>query len=168
MLNTKQMLARLKRSCPTRCMTRWTNIFDIAAWIIRHRELLNTLFEDRSLYKLDILNSAEICQMCFDTMKIHAPTLAMLLIVFKILSLKLENNRTSASCIYGYEMSALAAFNALCAEFECMKQFQGEMFDAIHRRLGLLTCGLLQKVMFNIHPLGDRSTWQFKPRSQVV
>jgi hypothetical protein len=36
LMTTRAILSKLKCSFPTRCMTRWTNLFDISAWIIEH------------------------------------------------------------------------------------------------------------------------------------
>jgi hypothetical protein len=83
-----------------------------------------------------------------------APLLVLLLQIFKVLSLKLESNRTSAGCIYGYEMSALATFQQLCIERPCISGYRDDVYNAVMRRLCLSTSGMLQKVLFTLLPAG--------------
>jgi hypothetical protein len=154
LLNSKPVLSKLKCSCPSRCFTRWTNIYDIADWIVTHIETLNAFFEDPEVYKIKSLQSETILEMCLETMKGASPLLLMLLQVFKVLSLRLENNRTSCGCIYGYEMSALATFQQLCMQYPSIAHFKEEVINAVLRRLGLSASGLLQKVLYTLTPAG--------------
>lgn len=154
LLNTKPVLALLKCSCPSRCLTRWTNIYDIAAWIVSHLDALIAFFQNPTVYGLKSLRSHSVLELCKETMLGAAPLLVLLLQIFKVLSLKLESNRTSAGCIYGYEMSALATFQQLCIERPCISGYRDDVYNAVMRRLCLSTSGMLQKVLFTLLPAG--------------
>jgi hypothetical protein len=99
LLKSKPLLSFVKRSRPSHCFTRWTNIYDIAELFRHHMELLHQVFEYPAVYKLKCLKAEETLALCLDSMLNATPLLVLLLKVFEVLSLKLGSNRTSAGCI---------------------------------------------------------------------
>jgi hypothetical protein len=156
LLTSKPILAQLKCSCPSRCMTRWRNLFDISAWIVDHMDVLSTFFNEPTSYSIRSLQSPECLNMCLEKMNQDAPILLMILQIFKILSLKLESNKTSSGCIYGYEMSPFVTFHELCQEHPILELIHEEINTAILHRLRCSPTGLLQRVLFPYFQLEGR------------
>ena len=46
--SSKTISSRFQCSCPKRCITRWSNIFDISAWIVKHYDNIESFLSEKS------------------------------------------------------------------------------------------------------------------------
>lgn len=84
--NSKSISSRLKSICPKRCLTRWSNVFDICSYIITHFDSLKKFFA----YKFNLILSpfqkkVKIVESCIKAVVKWAPLLYITLLLFKIL-----------------------------------------------------------------------------------
>ena len=88
--SSRPVTSRLKLSCPKRCLTRWSNIFEICSFIVINNEAIEKFLSNKNNIKLSSFHkSTEIILNCINAAKYWAPMLTILLLPFKILSEKI-------------------------------------------------------------------------------
>ena len=103
--SSKPVASRLGGGCPTVCLTRWTNLYDIASWIVFHVESIVDF-----LVSADVREVPEIHEHIEGIVKVlfvYAPSLVSFLTAFKLLSQKLESDNIMIAQVFPYTLSAL-------------------------------------------------------------
>ena len=147
-MNRKDILSKIKISTPKRCLTRWTNLFDIAFFVIEHSDTFISFFEDPNSYELSTLKNTENLQVIHQMLQVTAPLISLLLFYPKKLSLKLEADRTSCGFLFGYENSLYIQLQAVGETYPDIKPYTDLIVNCIKARLSQSSNGLLSKLAF--------------------
>ena len=105
-MNRKDVLSKLHISVPKRCLTRWTNVFDISYFILQHYETFQLLIHDQNFLSLSSMNDLNAVQSAYNVITKTCFILTLILLPLKLLSEKLEADKTTCGYIFGFEYSA--------------------------------------------------------------
>lgn len=154
--SSRPVTSRLKLSCPKRCLTRWSNIFEICSFIVINNEAIEKFLSNKNNIKLSSFHkSTEIILNCINAAKYWAPMLTILLLPFKILSEKLEGDTVCAGYTYGYTQSAIILLEQLI--FNSPLEEQGlNLIKSIHDRIDFTQSGTLLRLLFHLTPKGRK------------
>lgn len=153
---SKTISSILKISCPKRCCTRWSNIYDICSWIVIHYEEIEDFFSNEANLKLSVFPKFKSqMKKCIKAIRKWAPLLTILLLPFKILSEKLEGDSITAGYTYGYSHSAIVLLEQIVSntEYETMAQ---NLISCVLKRLDFSKSGTLSRLLFHLTPKGRK------------
>ena len=106
-MNRKDVLSQLQLAIPKRCLTRWTNVFDIAHYIVLHYAKISSFFNNKETYDLATFSDVDTLETVFNVLHHTCFILSIILFPFKIISEKLESDQSTCGYIFGYEYAAL-------------------------------------------------------------
>ena len=130
--NSMSISSRLKTSFPKRCITRWSNVFDIYSYIISHfGSLKNFLSDNFNLNLLPFQKNVKIVESCIKAVVKWAPLLYIALIPFKILINNLEGDHVTSGYIYGFCRSAMIVLEQLSIKITCIKEVKQKLIQLI-------------------------------------
>ena len=152
--NSKPILGNLKVSTPKRCITRWTNIYDIALYIVKHRDSYISFLENPQNHEIHQLRHVFHVETFIETVNRIAPTLAILLHPLYVLSQKLENDRSSFAFTYGYEAVACIKLEEIARKYPSLADEANILAKSIHDRLHKGTHGACQALAFSLTAQG--------------
>ena len=154
--NKKDILSKLKIAMPKRCVTRWTNIFDMASFIMNHLETYLNFLMNEEIYNLNSLKNSYALDLMQKVINESAPTLALLLYYPKKLSNILEKDNISFGHVYGFEKSTIIQLQQLAVRFPDIEDFCYILAEKIEKRLNRSEHGKLEKLAFLLTPEGRK------------
>ena len=153
-MNHKDVLSKIKMSTPKRCLTRWTNIFDICSFIMKHYGKYFDFIENQENFSLESLTNSYAIEVMKQSITFIAPLFFLLLLPFKILSDKLESDRFTVGFVYGFERTACIQLEQLAVQIPQINQNAREFIATISKRLSKSESGLLEFLSFSLTPQG--------------
>ena len=147
-MNKKDILSKIKLSTPKRCLTRWTNLFDICFFVMDHISQFVEFFQNESILELSSLQNAENLETILTMLQLTAPLISLLLYYPKQLSLRLESDKTSCGFLFGYETSVYIQLMAVGNTFPDLKEYTSLLADSLQKRLSNSPNGILSKLAF--------------------
>ena len=154
LMNKKSVLAVLKLATPKRCITRWTNIYDICSFIAKHYETYLNFFANEEFYEQAIFTDSYTLELVKETISTIVPLLCLLLYFPKKLSMKVENDRTTCGMTYGLEKAALIKMEQLAIQYPPLTHYINILRENIQNRLTRSSNGLIELVASVLTPEG--------------
>ena len=148
---SKPVVSQLHLVCPRICETRWTNIADICIWIMTH---LHIIFKFVAFNESRIDLIKENIELIRDVLFESAPTLLLILISFKELSLVLERNRTSMSELYAWELLSMIHAREITKGLYTVYNFVMSLEGFIRKRLEHSKSATLQYLLLTLTAKG--------------
>ena len=153
-MNRKDVLSKTQIAVPKRCTTRWTNVYDIALFIVKHYETFKNFVNDVESYSLSSMQSVEALMAIHEILSTQSFILTLILLPLKLLSLKLESDKTTCGNIFGFEYSALIKLTQLGIDFEQIAPYCNELAHCIKQRLAEKHDSLQNRIAFLLTPKG--------------
>ena len=153
-MNSKPVLACFKLSTPTRCLTRWTNVFDIAFHVAKHYDAYRAFFENKDTYSLSSFKEVQRVKIAKEVMLKIVPIFTIVLFPLAILSQKLENDRSTIGNTYGFELSALFLLDELAIRFQEIRKYIKIISNSVRERFRDRESCLLEHLAFLLTPKG--------------
>lgn len=155
--NSKPVSSKFKLVCPSRCLTRWNNIFDICEFIIRNfKKIEDFMSQNKNLSLSPFQKDDTTINSCIRACKIWSPLLYILFYPFKLLTEKLEGDHVTAGYIYGYSESAAIFLEQLTIQYDFITDRANILLDLIRERFDYTVSGHLLSVLFHLTPKGRR------------
>lgn len=155
--NSKPVASKFKLVCPSRCLTRWNNIFDICEFVIKNfKKIEDFMSQNKYLNLSPFQKNDTIINSCIRACKIWSPLLYILFYPFKLLTEKLEGDNVTAGYIYGYSESAAIFLEQLTIQYDFITDKANLLLSLIRERFDYTVSGHLLSVLFHLTPKGRR------------
>ena len=166
LLNKKDVLSQIKLSTPKRCITRWTNMYDICVFVMNHYEKYIQFLNNPDTYELKSIKNTKLLKIIREMLTKVAPLFSVLLFYPNKLSKKLESDRSSCGLVYGFERSLIVTMNQQSAEYPELRKYFEILSEKIELRLSSSEHGMLELIAFLLTPAG-REAHQMKIRKET-
>ena len=154
LMNHKDILSKIQISIPKRCMTRWTNVYDISYYIVEHYETICEFFNTEENYLLPSMKDSDDLESAYNIITKSCFILTMILKPLKTLSLKLESDHTTCGYIFGYEYSVLIKLTQLGIQFPILEEYCNLLAECVKQRLFEKHDSLQNRLAFVLTPKG--------------
>ena len=167
-MNSKPVLALFHLATPRRCLTRWTNIFDISIFVARHYDEYAKFFKSEESYSLPVFKKLGNVKIAKEVMIEIIPLFTIILLPFAILSFRLENDHISCGCTYGFERSALFVLDHFAERFPNISKFIKILTDSVRRRFIDKGSSLIELLAFYLTPKGRKISLYSSANEKVL